>query len=372
MKFSCSANGSTPLNFQWQRNMADISGAMGTSYAIQSVTAADNGALFRCVATNAFGSAFSNNATLTVPSNQPPSPVITAPAAGTFYNAGDTINYAGTATDNEDSSIPPSAFTWSVVFHHDTHTHPFIPPTSGSTFGTFTIPTVGETAANVWYRIHLVVTDSGGLATEVTRDIFPNTVTLNFTTNPAGLSINLDGQQHADGYSELNVVNMQRALGVPSPQTLNGVVYSFASWSDGGSQTHNINVPASNTTSTANFVRAPNAGDMLISEFRLDGPNGTSDEFLELYNNTNMPIIVNSTDGSPGWAVALAYRCALCDPSGHAINAYVVIPSGTVIPARGHFLYTSTFTDSPSVYRGYDFLRLARPWTSKAVRNGGG
>ena len=32
----------------------------------------------------------------------------------------------------------PTAFTWQIDFHHDTHTHPFIVPTSGSTGGTFT------------------------------------------------------------------------------------------------------------------------------------------------------------------------------------------------------------------------------------------
>ena len=62
--FDCSANGATPLSFQWQRNMVDIPGANGTSHTIPSVTLADNGAQFRCVATNAFGSAQSNNATL--------------------------------------------------------------------------------------------------------------------------------------------------------------------------------------------------------------------------------------------------------------------------------------------------------------------
>ena len=45
---------------------------------------------------------------------------------------------------------------------------PFLPATSGSTGGSFTIPTTGETATNVWYRIHLTVRDSGGLtATDV-------------------------------------------------------------------------------------------------------------------------------------------------------------------------------------------------------------
>ena len=57
-------------------------------------------------------------------------------------------------------------------FHHDTHTHPFLPATSGITSGTFVIPTTGETSANVWYRVFLTVTDSGGRTHTVQRDIF--------------------------------------------------------------------------------------------------------------------------------------------------------------------------------------------------------
>lgn len=64
--FNCGATGSTPLNFKWQRNVVDIPGAIGTSYMIPSVSASDNGAQFRCVVSNAFGSAPSDSATLTV------------------------------------------------------------------------------------------------------------------------------------------------------------------------------------------------------------------------------------------------------------------------------------------------------------------
>ena len=82
--------------------------------------------------TNAFGTATSNEATLTVVANQAPTATITAPAAGTLYTAGSTITYAGTGTDPEDGPLPACAFTWQVDFHHDTHTHPFLAPTSGS------------------------------------------------------------------------------------------------------------------------------------------------------------------------------------------------------------------------------------------------
>lgn len=71
--FNVSAGGSTPLNYQWQRNTVNILGANLPSYTISATTLADNGARFRCVATNGFGAATSNEATLTV---QPPPPIL--------------------------------------------------------------------------------------------------------------------------------------------------------------------------------------------------------------------------------------------------------------------------------------------------------
>ena len=56
-------------------------------------------------------------------------------------------------------------------FHHDTHAHPFVPPTTGASSGSFVIPTTGHTAANVWYRIYLTVRDAGGLTHTTQRDV---------------------------------------------------------------------------------------------------------------------------------------------------------------------------------------------------------
>jgi glucose/arabinose dehydrogenase len=333
--FTVSASGSTPLQYQWQRNNANIPGANSDSYTIPSASPADNGAQFRVVVSNAFGSAQSNSATLTVTStNTAPTARIDAPPAGTLYNAGDTINYSGAGTDTEDGTLPASAFTWQVDFHHDTHVHPFVAATSGATSGSFRIPTTGETAANVFYRIHLTVRDSGGLTHAVFRDVTPRTATVTLRTSPAGLQITLDGQPKTDGYSELNVVGIQRTLGVVSPQTLNGVTYNFVSWSDNGAATHNVNVPASNTTYTALFARARNAREVLITEYRLDGPGGLRDEFVELYNNTHEAVTVSTSDGSAGWALVTGRESA----AGVTLETYQVIPNGTVIPAGGHYL----------------------------------
>jgi hypothetical protein len=47
---------------------------------------------------------------------------------------------------------------------------------------------------------------------------------------------------------------MRRALGVVSPQSSGGTVYTFQSWSDGGAATHTIVTPNANTSYTATFT----------------------------------------------------------------------------------------------------------------------
>jgi FG-GAP repeat protein len=68
-------------------------------------------------------------------------------------------------------------------------------------------------------------------------------------------------------------------------------------------------------------------GQLIISEFRLRGPNGDNDEFVELYNNTDSFIVVDPADGSSGFALVASDG-----------QTRFVITTGTVIPARGHFL----------------------------------
>src|SRR4030095_1875604 len=44
----------------------------------------------------------------------------------------------------------------------------------------------------------------------------------------------------------------------------------------------------------------------LISEVRLRGPAGAEDEFIEVYNNSDGPLVVQATDTSGGWTIALS------------------------------------------------------------------
>lgn len=250
--FSVTANGSG-LSYQWQRNGVSISGATSATYTRNNVPLSDDGATFRCVVTNSAGSATTRAALLTVVDDKPPTATIVTPDGSGLWTAGQTIEFSGTGTDPEDGNLPGSAFTWHVDFHHDTHFHPFVAPTSGSSAGSFTIPTVGETDPDVWYRIHLTVKDSRGLTHSTSRDILPQKVNLSLATDPAGLGLELDDQPTATPFTTPAVVGLTRSLSAPATQVKDGVSYEFDGWSDGGAREHDVTTPAADVTYTARY-----------------------------------------------------------------------------------------------------------------------
>ena len=82
-----------------------------------------------------------------------------------------------------------------------------------------------------------------------------------------------------------------------------------------------------NSATALTVVTGPFPGDLLISEFRLRGPGGANDEYVEVYNNSDTPHSVNAVDGSAGYAVAASDGVIRC-----------TIPNGMLLPARGHVL----------------------------------
>lgn len=265
--FSVSATGTPPFLYQWQVNQADIPGANGPTLQVPDVQAGDDGARFRAQVLNDFDAVFSNEAVLTVLQDTPPTGTITTPVAGTHYAGGQLVEYAGTASDAQDASIPPAAFTWRVDFHHASHVHPFVAETSGATSGSFVVPTTGETATDVWYRIVLTVRDSAGLTHTSVRDVLPDTSTITLASNPAGLQLTLDGQPVTAPVAVASVVGVQRSIGAVSPQSTPTGPLQFASWSDGGAATHTIATPAGDATYTANFVPSTASGNGLSGAY---------------------------------------------------------------------------------------------------------
>ncbi|HVE79773.1 MAG TPA: hypothetical protein VNA89_12965, partial [Gemmatimonadaceae bacterium] len=123
-----------------------------------------------------------------------------------------------------------------------------------------------------------------------------------------------------------------------SPSGLGGVRlvtgFGAGAWDNyiGNADAFRIGVGANDTLYNFDPTQTtPVAGALVISEFRTRGPGGTADEYVEIYNNTNSAHVVSPPDGSGGYAAAASDGAARC-----------VIPFGTTIPARGHFLCAGT------------------------------
>lgn len=115
-------------------------------------------------------------------------------------------------------------------------------------------------------------------------------------------------------------------------------------------------VSENNSSTAFTAVTGPFAGDLLISEFRLRGPNtqagapgsrskspaglsnGAQNEFIEIYNNTPTAHLVTAASGS-GYGVVASDGVLRC-----------TIPNGTIIPKNGHFLCVNSNGYSLSGY----------------------
>lgn len=97
-------------------------------------------------------------------------------------------------------------------------------------------------------------------------------------------------------------------------------------------------------------ITNPSPGQVIISEFRLRGPNGENDEFIEIYNATDSTIRVIDQSSNADHqllcpaGVVLTPQCgwALVDLSNSVGGSPTfVIPVNTEIPPRGHYLITN-------------------------------
>ncbi len=107
--FTVTANGSSPLAYQWQKNDSAISGATSASYTTPATTSADDGSTFKVVVSNAAGSATSDSATLTVNIPQNVSVSVTPKRAAVVITAQSQQFIATVSGDTQNLGV-----TWSV------------------------------------------------------------------------------------------------------------------------------------------------------------------------------------------------------------------------------------------------------------------
>jgi hypothetical protein len=143
--FSVSATGSGTLTYQWQKNRVNIAGATASSYTTPVLAINDNNNKYRCIVTNAGGSATSNEATLTVTTN---APVITSHPADRSVNEGQTASFSVSATGSGTLTYQWQKNRVNIA---------------GATASSYTTPVLAINDNNNKYRC--IVTNAGGSAT---------------------------------------------------------------------------------------------------------------------------------------------------------------------------------------------------------------
>ena len=188
-------------------------------------------------------------------------------------------------------------------------------------------PTPPLTKEYIYAGGRLVATEEPNLAPTVSITSPANNAVF---TAPASITINASASD-SDG----TISKVEFYQGTTLLNTDTAAPFSFA-WNNVAAGTYSLTAKATDNSNavatsspinvTVNPACTPATG-LIISEFRLRGPNGSNDEYIELYNNTDANITVCTADGSSGWAIV----------SSDGITRFVVA-SSTVIPARAHYL----------------------------------
>jgi cysteine-rich repeat protein len=233
----------------------------------------------------------------------PPVVTIGAPLDGDIHQAGDTVSLIGSADDSEDGPISPSALHWQIVFHHRSHTHPFIDDLVGSP-QSFVWATAGEPDWVVSYEVILSATDSDGLTGSASVFVVPQLTDFVLGTDPPGLELHLDGQPITTPLTVTGVVGYPRTIEAPSPLAGGTQSWLFSQWSDGGAAVHDIVTPAAPATYTATYTNACAAPTVIP-------PGGAT--------------VAGTTSGTN----TLAGTCAATDAAPEQVFAWTPAISGT-------------------------------------------
>ena len=228
------------------------------------------------------------------PGNNPPTATILTPSSLFTWKVGDTIAFTGEADDPETGDLGASALSWEVLIQHcpsDCHSHTYqtFPGVAGASFA----GPDHEYPSHL--EIRLTATDPVGLTHTTSVSIQPQTVSLTFQSNPAGLQLQVATAPATTPFSRtvivgsLNGVEALRRRRAAFP-----AIWDFASWSDAGAQSHSITAPASPATYTATFVKH---ADLALGMSGSPEPVGAG---------ATLTYTLNVSNAGPSQAVAVA------------------------------------------------------------------
>lgn len=173
-QFTVQVQGSSPIDYRWQRNGNDIAGANASTYTTAPLAISDSGSVYRVIITNGLGQVTSSNAALTV---APGLAVILGGPVPLSLVAGQTANYAVVAT-----SSSPMTYQWRRNGQ----------PIAGETAASYSFRT---TLADDNSRISVTVTNAAGPVTtaEALLRVSFTAVAPGIVSQPSNVTARVDG-----------------------------------------------------------------------------------------------------------------------------------------------------------------------------------
>ena len=171
--FTVVASGSAPITYQWQKNAANIMGASAASYTTPPAAAADSGAMFSVVVSNAMGGVTSSAAKLTVNAASVAPTITTQPASQTV-TAGQTATFSVVA-----SGTAPLTYQWQKGGAN----------MSGATAASYTTPATVVSDSGAVFDV--VVSNSAGTVTSGNATLTVNAANTGpvISTQPANQTV---------------------------------------------------------------------------------------------------------------------------------------------------------------------------------------
>jgi invasion protein IalB len=154
--FTVVASGTAPLTYQWQKNGANISGAIASSYTTPATTTSDSGSTFHVTISNTAGTVTSSAVTLTV-NAAPVAPTITTQPVSQTVTAGQTATFTVVASGNA-----PLNYQWQK---NGTNI-------SGATTTSYTTP--ATTTSDSGSSFDVMVSNTAGTVTSATATLTVN------------------------------------------------------------------------------------------------------------------------------------------------------------------------------------------------------
>ena len=182
------------------------------------------------------------------PGNTPPAAHV---SGDTMYRAGESFSLQGSATDQQQGTIPASGLRWDVRVIHVDHIHVLGSFTNRSQL---TLDAITDHDADAHYEVTMTATDAGGLTSQATVTLNPETTTVRLDSSPAGAGVSYGGRQFTAPRELVTAIGYHTTVTANDPFQLGGAIFDFTGWSNGGARVQDFVVPAEATELTARYT----------------------------------------------------------------------------------------------------------------------